>query len=53
MYVIHTSYEQQLAAAIYSAYVVHWATLDCLREDQETSEEPTNRQVHEVDFQST
>jgi hypothetical protein len=40
MYVIQSSWEQQLAATTYSASMVDWATLDCLREDQETSEEP-------------
>jgi hypothetical protein len=30
--------------------VVDWATLDCLQEDQETSEEPKNWQVPAVDF---
>jgi hypothetical protein len=30
VYVIQSSYEQQLAAATYSASVVDWATLDCL-----------------------
>jgi hypothetical protein len=45
VYVIQSSCEQQLAAPTYSAYVVDWATLDCLREDQETSEEPKNWQV--------
>jgi hypothetical protein len=40
VYVIQSSWEQQLAAATYSASIVDWATLDCLREDQETSEEP-------------
>jgi hypothetical protein len=39
--------------ATYSASVVDWTTLDCLREDQETSEEPRNWQVPEVDFRST
>jgi hypothetical protein len=33
VYVIQSSCEQQLAAATYSASVVDWATLDCLRED--------------------
>jgi hypothetical protein len=37
---IQSSCEQQLAAATYSASVVDWATLDCLREHQETSEDP-------------
>jgi hypothetical protein len=53
VYVIQSSCEQQLAAATYSASVVDWATLDCLRADQETSKEPRNRQVPEVDFRST
>jgi hypothetical protein len=42
VYVIQCSCEQQLAATTYSALVVDWATLDCLREDQETSEDPKN-----------
>jgi hypothetical protein len=42
-----------LVAATYLASVVDWATLDCLREDQETSEDPKNWQVTEVDFRST
>jgi hypothetical protein len=50
VYVIQSSCEQQLAAATYSTSVVDWATLDCLREDQETSEDPKNWQVPEVDF---
>jgi hypothetical protein len=33
VYVIQSSWEQQLAAATYSAFVVDWATLECLRED--------------------
>jgi hypothetical protein len=33
--------------------MVDWATLDCLQEDQETSEDPNNWQVPEVDFLST
>jgi hypothetical protein len=33
--------------------VVEWATLDCLRDDQSTNEEPKNWQVPEVDFLST
>jgi hypothetical protein len=53
VYVIQNSCEKQLVAATYSAYVVDWATLDCLREDQETSEDPRNRQVPGVDFRST
>jgi len=39
---IHRSYEQQAAAATYSASVVDWATLDCLQEDHDTKEEPIN-----------
>ena len=42
VYEIHRSWEQQLAAATYSASVVDWATLDCLWDDQETKEEPRN-----------
>jgi hypothetical protein len=53
VYVIQSSWEQQLGAATYSAFVVDWATLDYLREDQETSKEPKNWQVPEVDFLST
>jgi hypothetical protein len=52
VYVIQRSWEQQLVAAAYSASVVDWATFDCLREDQDTKEEPTNWQVPEVDFLS-
>jgi len=40
--IIQSSWEQQLAAAIYSVSVVDCATLDCLREDQDTKEEPRN-----------
>jgi hypothetical protein len=53
VYVIQSSCEQQLAVATYSASVVDWATLDCLWGDQETSEDPKNWQVPEVDFRST
>jgi hypothetical protein len=35
--VIQSSCEKQLVASTYSASVIDWATLDCLREDQETS----------------
>jgi hypothetical protein len=42
MYVIQSSCEQQLVATTYSASMVDSATLDCLREDQETSEDPKN-----------
>jgi hypothetical protein len=52
-YVIQSSYEQQLVDATYSVYVVDWATLDYLREDQETREDPRNWEVPEVDFRST
>ena len=51
VYVIQSSWEQQLAAATYSASVVDWATLDCLRDDQETKE-PRNGQHPEVDLRS-
>jgi len=40
--IIQSNWEQQAAAAIYSASVVDWATLDCLREDQDTREDPRN-----------
>jgi hypothetical protein len=36
------SWDQQLAAATYSASVVDWATLDCLWEDRDTKEDPKN-----------
>jgi hypothetical protein len=52
VYVIQRSWEQQLATATYSASVVDWARLDCLREDQDTKEDPKNCQVPEVDFLS-
>jgi hypothetical protein len=42
VYVIQRSWEQQLAAATYSTSVVDWATLDCLREYQDTKVEPKN-----------
>jgi hypothetical protein len=48
VYVIESSWEQQLANSM-----VDWATLDCLRDNQETSEEPKNWQVPEVYFRST
>jgi hypothetical protein len=48
--VIQSSCEQQLEAATYLASVVDKATLDCLREDQETSKDRKNWQVPEVDF---
>jgi hypothetical protein len=53
VYVIQSSWEQQLAAAAYSTSMVDWATLDCFREDQEISEEPWNWHIPEVDFLST
>jgi hypothetical protein len=40
VYVIQRRWEQQLAVATYSTLVVDWATLYCLREDQDTKEEP-------------
>ena len=43
-----SSWEQQLAPATYSVCVVDWATMDCLRDDQETKEEPRNWQHPEV-----
>jgi hypothetical protein len=52
VYVIQRSGEQQLATTTYSALVVDCATLDCLREDQETKEEPKNWNVLEADFLS-
>jgi hypothetical protein len=52
VYVIQRSWEQQLDAVTYSTSVVDWATLDCLREDQDTKEDPKNWQVPEVDFLS-
>jgi hypothetical protein len=50
VYVIQSSWDQQLAAATYSASMIDWATFDCLRDDQETSEEPRIWKVPEVDF---
>jgi hypothetical protein len=52
VYVIQRSWEQQLAAATYSTSVLDWATIDCLREDEDTKEEPKNWQVPKVDFLS-
>jgi hypothetical protein len=52
VYVIQNSWEQQLAATTYSTSVVDWATLDYLREDQDTKEDPKNWQVPKVDFLS-
>ncbi len=49
---IHRICEQQLAAATYSASVVDWAALDCLREDQQIKEVPKKWQVPEVLFLS-
>ena len=55
VYEIHRSWEQQLAAATYSASVVDWATLDCLWDDQETkksaSEYPDRLSVEEAENQ--
>jgi hypothetical protein len=42
VYVIQRSWEQQLAAATYSTSVVDWATLNYLREEQDTKEDPKN-----------
>jgi hypothetical protein len=50
VYVIQKSWEQQLVVATYSASVVDWATLDCLREGQDTKDELKNWQVPKVDF---
>ena len=50
--IIHNNCEQELAAATYLASMVDWATLDYLREDQETNEVPKNWQVPEVDLRS-
>jgi hypothetical protein len=52
VYEIQRSWEQQPVAATYSASVVDWATLDCLREYQHTNEEPKNWHVPKVDFLS-
>jgi hypothetical protein len=52
VYVIQRNWEQQLATTTYSGTIVDWATLDCLREDQDTKEDPKNWQVPEVDFLS-
>jgi hypothetical protein len=52
VYVIQRSWEQELAAATYSAYVVDWATLNCLREDQDTKKDSKKWHVPEVDFLS-
>jgi len=49
---IHKSWEQQLAAAMYSTSVVDKETLACLREDQETREVPNNWHVPDVDLRS-
>jgi hypothetical protein len=37
---IQKIYEQQLATATYSAYVVDWATKDYFQEDKQTREDP-------------
>jgi hypothetical protein len=52
VYVIQRTLEQQLTSAMYSASVVDWATLNYLREDQDTKKDPKNWQVPEVDFLS-
>jgi hypothetical protein len=52
VYVIQRIWKQQLAAATYSALVVDWGTLDCLREDQHTKEDPKSWQVPQVAFLS-
>ena len=49
---IQSNWEQQLAEATYSSSMVEVATLDCLREDQETREVPKKWQVPEVDLRS-
>ena len=40
--IIQSNWEQQTAAATYSASMVDWAMLDYLREDQDTREDPRN-----------
>jgi hypothetical protein len=40
--IIQSNWEQQAATATYSASMVDWAMLDCLREDQETREDLRN-----------
>jgi hypothetical protein len=40
--IIPSNWEQQAAAATYLASVVDWMMLDCLREDQDTREDPRN-----------
>jgi hypothetical protein len=52
VYVIQKSWEQQLAAAMYSASIVDWETLDYLRGDQDTKEDPKIWQVPEVEILS-
>ncbi|WVZ70665.1 hypothetical protein U9M48_019309 [Paspalum notatum var. saurae] len=49
---IHKSWEQQLAAAMYSASVIDKDTLACLREDQETREVPKSWHELEIDLRS-
>jgi hypothetical protein len=49
---IQRIYEQQLAAATYSVSVVDCAIEDCLREDQQTREDPRKWQVPKVLFRS-
>jgi hypothetical protein len=52
VYVIHRSWEQQLAATTHLASVVDCAILDCSQEDQDTKEDPENQRVPELDFLS-
>jgi hypothetical protein len=49
---IQRIWEQQLAAATYSASVVDCATEDCLRANQQTREDPRKWHVTEVLFRS-
>jgi hypothetical protein len=40
--IIQSNWEQQVAVATYLASMVDWVMLDCLREDQNTREDPRN-----------
>jgi hypothetical protein len=40
--IIQSKWEQRAAIATYLASMVDWAMLDCLREDQNTKEDPKN-----------
>jgi hypothetical protein len=40
--IIQSNWKQQAATATYSASVVDWAMLECLREDQDIREDPRN-----------